>query len=43
MEAKVEELYKWIDGYSITRQKKNITRDFSDAGIIIFFKIVQLT
>ncbi|XP_017769531.1 PREDICTED: sperm flagellar protein 1-like [Nicrophorus vespilloides] len=26
-----EEIYKWIDGYQLSRQKKNISRDFSDA------------
>ncbi|GJQ86859.1 hypothetical protein Trydic_g19527 [Trypoxylus dichotomus] len=31
MELNIEEIYKWIDGYSISRQKRNIARDFSDA------------
>ncbi|CAH1176582.1 unnamed protein product [Phaedon cochleariae] len=26
-----DELYKWIDSHTITRQKKNLNRDFSDA------------
>ncbi|XP_065173494.1 sperm flagellar protein 1-like isoform X2 [Atheta coriaria] len=30
-ERDIEKLYKWIDTYSITRQKRNINRDFSDA------------
>ncbi|KAB0795564.1 hypothetical protein PPYR_12403 [Photinus pyralis] len=30
-ECNVEELYRWIDGYSFSRQKRNISRDFSDA------------
>ncbi|KAK9743763.1 CH-like domain in sperm protein [Popillia japonica] len=31
MELNIEEIYKWIDGYTISRQKRNIARDFSDA------------
>lgn len=36
-----EELYKWIDGHPITRPKRNISRDFSDAVplVEILFKI----
>lgn len=26
-----DDLYKWIDNHTITRQKKNLNRDFSDA------------
>lgn len=36
-ERDIEKLYKWIDTYSITRQKRNINRDFSDASI---FKMI---
>ena len=28
-----QELYAWIDKVPLSRQKKNITRDFSDGGI----------
>ncbi|CAH0554357.1 unnamed protein product [Brassicogethes aeneus] len=31
MEIDCDELYKWIDEHPITRQKRNINRDFSDA------------
>ncbi|KAF5300234.1 hypothetical protein FQR65_LT09188 [Abscondita terminalis] len=30
-ECNVEQLYRWIDEYPLTRPKKNISRDFSDA------------
>ena len=29
-EEELQELYAWIDEIPLTRQKKNITRDFSD-------------
>lgn len=32
METDSEELYKWIDEHCITRPKRNINRDFADAG-----------
>ncbi|EFA09498.1 sperm flagellar protein 1 [Tribolium castaneum] len=31
MDAEYEELYKWIEEHTITRPKRNINRDFSDA------------
>ncbi|KAH1028513.1 hypothetical protein HUJ05_001866 [Dendroctonus ponderosae] len=31
MEFDLDELFRWIDDHEITRQKKNLTRDFSDA------------
>ncbi|GLV41502.1 uncharacterized protein CBL_06732 [Carabus blaptoides fortunei] len=31
MEQNLQELYDWIDNHFINRQKKNLTRDFSDA------------
>ncbi|KAJ8916972.1 hypothetical protein NQ315_008372 [Exocentrus adspersus] len=31
MDFDCDELYKWIDEHSITRQKRNLHRDFSDA------------
>jgi hypothetical protein len=30
-EEELQEVYSWIDEIPLTRQKKNITRDFSDA------------
>lgn len=39
MEQNIEEIYKWIDGYTISRQKRNISRDFSDAGSYHFTSI----
>ncbi|KAF5272114.1 hypothetical protein FQA39_LY01197 [Lamprigera yunnana] len=30
-ECDIEQLYRWIDDYPLTRTKKNISRDFSDA------------
>jgi hypothetical protein len=32
-ELELIELYEWIDGIPLSRSKKNINRDFSDAGI----------
>ncbi len=29
-EEELQELYAWIDNIPLSRQKKNITRDFSD-------------
>ncbi|XP_022918648.1 sperm flagellar protein 1-like [Onthophagus taurus] len=31
MDVNVEEIYRWIDGFTISRPKRNIHRDFSDA------------
>lgn len=31
MNQETDELYKWIDSHSITRPKRNLNRDFSDA------------
>ncbi|KAK4876154.1 hypothetical protein RN001_012576 [Aquatica leii] len=31
LECDIEQLYRWIDEYPLTRPKKNISRDFSDA------------
>ena len=28
------EIYAWVDGFELSRPKKNIARDFSDAGLI---------
>ena len=28
------EIYEWVDSIPLSRVKKNISRDFSDAGII---------
>lgn len=33
-EEELQELYAWIDEIPLTRQKKNITRDFSD-GVLV--------
>ncbi len=33
-ETALQELYTWIDGIPLSRPKKNISRDFSDGGII---------
>lgn len=32
MEQNLQELYNWIDLHEISRPKKNLNRDFSDAG-----------
>ena len=32
MEGDYEELYKWIEEHTISRPKRNINRDFADAG-----------
>ena len=31
-EAELHEVYKWVDQIPLSRPKKNIARDFSDAG-----------
>lgn len=31
-EEEIERLYAWIDEVPLSRQKKNLTRDFSDGG-----------
>ena len=31
-EQELQNLYAWIDDVPLTRQKKNIARDFSDGG-----------
>ena len=33
-EEELDELYEWVDKFTLTRPKKNIARDFSD-GILI--------
>lgn len=41
MEQNLQDLYNWIDMHEITRPKKNLNRDFSDAGMpkIDFFTV----
>jgi hypothetical protein len=34
-ELEMMELYEWVDGIPLSRTKKNINRDFSDAGTFI--------
>jgi hypothetical protein len=29
-------IYEWVDYVSLSRPKKNIARDFSDGGILVF-------
>lgn len=42
MDSTREDVYKWIDTYPITRQKKNIHRDFSDSsGGVNYSKIFE--
>jgi len=31
MDIDLDDLFRWIDDHEITRQKKNLNRDFSDA------------
>ncbi|KAK9692829.1 CH-like domain in sperm protein [Popillia japonica] len=31
MDVNIDDIYKWIDGYTISRQIRNIEEDFSDA------------
>ena len=31
-ETALERLYSWVDGIPLSRQKKNISRDFADGG-----------
>ena len=31
-EEELQELYEWVDEIPLSRPKKNISRDFSDAG-----------
>lgn len=31
----LNEVYQWVDQLSLSRPKKNITRDFSDGGKLI--------
>lgn len=33
-ENKLDEIYAWLDQITFSRPKKNISRDFSDGGII---------
>lgn len=30
-------IYEWVDSINLSRPKKNISRDFSDAGKIYYF------
>lgn len=41
----LQELYAWVDEISLTRPKRNITRDFSDGGKCIdsTFRVVKST
>ena len=32
VEEDLQELYEWVDEIPLSRPKKNIARDFSDAG-----------
>ena len=32
-EAQMEEVYNWVDEVPLSRPKRNMARDFSDAGI----------
>jgi hypothetical protein len=34
-EEQLEEVYNWIDEIPLSRPKKNMARDFSDAGTIL--------
>lgn len=37
-EQELEELYTWVDSIPLSRPKRNITRDFSDGGMYMFYK-----
>lgn len=41
MNTDYEELYKWIEEHEITRPKRNINRDFSDASKYSIFCFIQ--
>lgn len=34
--ARIEDIFEWIDGIPLSKTTKNLARDFSDAGILIF-------
>jgi hypothetical protein len=36
-ESEMIQLYEWVDSINLSRQKKNISRDFSDGGSLINF------
>ncbi len=35
-EEEMQLVYNWVDEIPLSRPKKNIARDFSDAGILFF-------
>ena len=35
-DVELENLYQWIDRIPLTRPKKNIAKDFADAGIFLY-------
>ena len=40
-EEEMQEVYNWVDEIPLSRPKKNIARDFSDAGKLFFFSVIQ--
>jgi hypothetical protein len=41
-ENEIMQIYEWVDSVSLSRPKKNIARDFSDAGTNLYNFIVLL-
>ena len=41
-EQELQSLYAWIDEVPLTRQKKNIARDFSDGGNTRYCNIILM-
>lgn len=35
-DAVLQELYAWVDQIPLSRPKKNLTRDFSDGGLLCY-------
>jgi len=40
-DEQLERVYAWVDGIALSRPKKNITRDFSDAGLYRLFFLIE--
>lgn len=38
----MQEVYNWVDEIPLSRPKKNIARDFSDCGKLIFKNLILL-
>lgn len=39
-DQQLQELYAWVDEITLSRPKRNITRDFSDGGKYILFEVL---